>query len=572
MGRVRWIYFLAAAVPALAPLILILRFGVDFHYFDEWMPDMAGVLIKAHSHALTLGDILAQHNEHRPAVMRLIWLAITPITHWNNVQNLTVGWGVVVGTSLLIWGLVRRTQSRGAAIFIWFLCNLLIFTPGQHENWLWGMGLADFTPGFFVMAVFLAARSKVSIWGRMAGCLILAALATFSVGNGMLAWPLGGLLLVWPEAGRKKKFVALVWLLAWGTVLLVYYHGYRSPSFGSNPYVRTFSGISLWTLAFVGSCFPHVDDVRGAMDRIIEGAVVCAGVFAAGVYFLNRLRAGRREIYERMLPWVVVAGYGIFSGLSAAFFRAGFGPDQAVSSRYVTFAVYVPIGLVNLVAIVAGEARWRGAAIAGAVVLIVSQVAVYPRAIVDCAERAEMYREGKGALLLLDIVPNDPESAYFGPFWPEKMVETANEINELGYVQPGMIGSDHAALIARQNSGDLREVSGTIDGFVARPGGEMYARGWAIFPRMGRAVSSVFLTYLDDQGRPIIFGAARVRFRRDDLAGKLPAGDFRDCGWEAYLDPHKIPASIHSTMLEAWALDTETGFATPLDHTVMIQR
>ena len=98
---------------ALVPLIMILRYGVNFHYFDEWMPDMAGALIKAHNGQLTLGDILAQHNEHRPAVMRLIWVALDPITHWNNVAYLVVAWAMVAATSGLVLLLIRKTQVRG---------------------------------------------------------------------------------------------------------------------------------------------------------------------------------------------------------------------------------------------------------------------------------------------------------------------------------------------------------------------------------------------------------------------------------------------------------------------------
>src|SRR5208282_5635582 len=94
-SRYRWLWFFLAALPALTPLVLILHYGVDFHYFDEWTPDMTGPLVKAYHHQLTLGDILAQHNEHRVAVARLILLAINPITHWNNVENLIVAWLMV---------------------------------------------------------------------------------------------------------------------------------------------------------------------------------------------------------------------------------------------------------------------------------------------------------------------------------------------------------------------------------------------------------------------------------------------------------------------------------------------
>ncbi len=391
MGRKwgRWGWFLLAVSPAIVPLSLILNYGFDFHYFDEWMPDMAGVLLKAHAHQLTLGDILAQHNEHRPAVMRLIWVAIDPITHWNNVGDLLAAWLLVAATSVLVWLLIRRTQPEGGRLPLWFLCNILIFSVAQIENWLWGMGLQNFSPAFFMLATFWVAGSRLRIWGRLVLCLGLATLATFSSGNGILAWPLGGILLLWGDDSdlrKAKKWVAAVWLAACGLVVFLYYHGYHSPGFEGNPYARTFSAITLWTLAFMGSPFPHFGNVQGAVDRMVPGAVVLAVVFASAIYFCKLWKCGRQETCDRILPWLMVAGFGVLSGLSAAFFRAGFGPEQAVSARYVSAAIYTPIALVNLVAIFFGAGRWKPAPAVLAAALVLSQVIIIPSAI-DAARR-----------------------------------------------------------------------------------------------------------------------------------------------------------------------------------------
>ena len=46
---IRWLVFVAALVPIFVPLIIILRFGTNMPYWDEWFPDMAGIYIKAHA-------------------------------------------------------------------------------------------------------------------------------------------------------------------------------------------------------------------------------------------------------------------------------------------------------------------------------------------------------------------------------------------------------------------------------------------------------------------------------------------------------------------------------------------
>ena len=583
-SRHRRLWLFLAALPALAPLILILRYGVDFHYFDEWTPDMAGVFIKAHAHQLTLGDILAQHNEHRPATTRLILLATNPITHWNNVDDLVVGWLLVVTASLLVWGLIRRTQTGGGGIFLWFLCNLLLFTPAQNENWLWGMGMANFTPAVFILATFLAAQSRLWIWVRLIFCAALASLATISIGNGILAWPLGGLILVWPHAREpwsKKKWMALVWVIVGAAAILLYQHGYREPEHHGHPYVRTPGAVLTYTLAYMGN-IPPLGDFPGEMDRMVFGGVMCLGALASGICFLYLVRAGRRELCGRMLPWLMVAGYGILSGLIAAFYRAEFGPGQAVSSRYVTYSIYLPIALVVLASIIGDEVRqrapqrwsrrWRRGAVAGATILILLQMMTFPRAIFDSAHRQQNSRLGKGALLLLNIVPANPQIAYFGPLPLDQLVGTVNELNEMGYVHPPLIASNDADLILRRESDDRRDISGEMDGFSKSPGGLMYVGGWAIYQHLDRPADSVFITYRDAGGHPIIFAAARMRLPRTDLGVMLPADELHDCGWEAALDPSLIPADIHNLRLSAWALDVDTGEATPLRGVVAVQR
>ena len=198
-----------------------------------------------------------------------------------------------------------------------------------------------------------------------------------------------------------------------------------------------------------------------------------AGVAAAVVYaFLKP-----REVSGRMLPWIVVAGFGLLSGVSAAFFRAGFGPEQAVSSRYVSSAIYVSIGLINLVAIVAEGKRFKLAKVGLAGALIASQVLFFPGAMEIARGREIRYRLGKGALLLLNVVPHTPESAYIGVYEPPGLVETANALSEIGDVRPPLLTSNNAALIARRNDGSVHDVAGAIDGFDRRTAAQVRVRG-----------------------------------------------------------------------------------------------
>ena len=136
-----------AASPSFLPLGLIVRFGVNMPFWDEWDPDFAGLHIKAHQHQLSLFDFTAQHGEHRVFVPRVAWFLLNRITHWNAVAHMLLEWAVVCATSACILWLCLKTTESGAdrhpervrlttgMLILWLLCNLLIFTPAPHEKW-----------------------------------------------------------------------------------------------------------------------------------------------------------------------------------------------------------------------------------------------------------------------------------------------------------------------------------------------------------------------------------------------------------------------------------------------------
>jgi hypothetical protein len=212
--------------------------------------------------------------------------------------------------------------------------------------------------------------------------------------------------------------------------------------------------------------------------------------------------------------------------------------------------------------------RWNLAVVATTTLLILLQVYGFAGGIGESAARQRFYRLGKGAMLLINIVPDNPYVKFLGVPRPARLVETVNALNQMGYLHPPLIASSDAALIEQDNG----NVSGATDLSAADPAGLIQVRGWAVYPKLGRSTDSVFLTYLDAAGHPIIFAAAKMGLGRPDLAGKLPASELPDCGWEADLDLGRIPPDTRTITLQAWVLDVDTGRATPLPGLIAISR
>jgi hypothetical protein len=105
-----WLVLALALLPALIPLVLILTYGVNMPFWDEWDPGLAGLYIKAHQHQLSFADLAAQHNEHRILLPRIAYLLLNSMTHWNAVGEMVFQWLIVFATSIGILVLIRKTQ------------------------------------------------------------------------------------------------------------------------------------------------------------------------------------------------------------------------------------------------------------------------------------------------------------------------------------------------------------------------------------------------------------------------------------------------------------------------------
>jgi hypothetical protein len=75
------LFALGIAIPPLLVIIVILRFGIDLPYWDDWA--FVPLLEYVQQGRLPLSELLAQHNEHRMVFPRLLKLALTHFSDWN---------------------------------------------------------------------------------------------------------------------------------------------------------------------------------------------------------------------------------------------------------------------------------------------------------------------------------------------------------------------------------------------------------------------------------------------------------------------------------------------------------
>jgi hypothetical protein len=583
MNRVlaRWVLLPLAALPAVVPLILILQFGVNFHSNDEWDPDIAGFFIKFYTHQAMFSDWFAQHNEHRPMVPRLCYLLLNTFTHWSNIPQLLATWVIVCETSLCVLRLALLTGR--SAVWPWFVCNLLIFTPAQIENWMWGIGLANVLPTAFLLAGIVVALSPKPLLPRLITCLLLALAATYTDGDGMLTWPLFAAALLWSIRKNRRLVVRIgvAWAVACAIIVGGYFIHYVKPTTqGIEVYSSSPVAIGGYFLAFLGNAFVHGVSAPPVEVATIVGTIFLVLWVAMAGYFLHAVRAQNRDLQSRMFPWLLIGTYALLSGLLAAISRAGAGPlHAAMTSRYVSYSIYLPVSLVFLLPMAAEDlARcgawglkngWRYFPAAGFAAVLLIQFFVLLGAAPAFRGESIRQREAKASLLLAKILPDNPDLASKVYANPRLLVAEASQLSDLGYLQPPLIGGADAQAI-RGVELAAAPIVGRLDGAVIQ-GGTAQAVGWATVPQTGGLADAVFLTYEDGKGESIIFARARMGMQRTDLASKEGPG-FLWSGWLAEFRLDRLPAQPKDLRITAWGLDADTGDAYPLDGAGLLPR
>ena len=321
---------------ALAPLAylihLCVRLHIDVPFGDQW--ELVPRLAHFQSGALSFNDVWRQHNEHRPAFPILIMLGLARATRWNISAEIAAN--VVLGAGIfLVCAAALRSVYRGLPEARWWLLpvlSLLIFSPQQWENWLWGWQIQIFLGVLAGLVGFwLLAHPKPSAW-RFGGALLCGVVGTYSFSSGLTYWVVGPIAL-WLRPELRGWRRAGLWTVVGSATIASYFTDYHlnpgHPSLLSNfATLDAFGKFMLYVVKYLGAPVASVSVPLAALTG------------AAGLVLFFALLAARwrqRGTAGFVFPCTVglnAVAAAVMTGLG----RAGYGSDQALSSRYGTIA------------------------------------------------------------------------------------------------------------------------------------------------------------------------------------------------------------------------------------------
>ncbi len=340
---------LLVLMPVLIGVWYVAHYGVNIAWEDEFF-SMTPLFQKWFGGTLHVADFWVQHTEHRHFLPRLTIFLMGLATGWNTkfeiwlIQALLA---VSLGTIILA---VRRSCRIRHWLWLAVPPAWLVLTLRQHQNLLFGWQLNYMMAAawsWITLALLASLNDGRRTPWKFGGAVLSATLGATAAAHGLLLWIVGVLpLLLLPEAQRRKRLTAawvVVGLAEWG-FYFIGYHGYIHPI--GPVQERTLGNCSEYFTTLVGgSLFPLPTPAKWLGLLLLAIGAVTFGLVVA-----------QRSMLQCTF-WLTVATFGLLTQAEVAWGRTPFGNDQAMSSRYATFSLFVIVGVYGALAtLLAGRA------------------------------------------------------------------------------------------------------------------------------------------------------------------------------------------------------------------------
>lgn len=558
----RLLAFVLTLLPPCFLAVLVFTYSVDFPQWDQW--GYVPFFEELSRGSLTFSHLFAQVNEYRQFFPNLVFVTLGWLTRWDVRYEM---WAVFLLACLISFNIYRlarlTTDGKGLRrLLLFFMANLLIFSPSQYQNWLQGQQLVYYVPIACITTCILVTYSSLPPLVRFSVCACLSTISTFSSANGGLCWVvvLPALLTTsrFPIPGRKWYMVA--WVLGFLSNAALYLQGYHKPWWSPSPLTALSKPLQavLYFLSFLGA---PLSLERGKLAVLV--GIILLSLFAIGCVFLLKFRHDL-TLVQRMMPWLIVGAYSILTAVMTMIGRVGLGVGQSMNVRYIGYSVYLVASLIFLVPLITGKLisqsnfpghrRLSQVTAALAILFLLWQPVIFAKGIQGMKEMRLKLLQSKASVLLIDLVP-DPELV--NTLYPDLsyLAAKANILDELGFLRPRLVKSKRVQ--------DFEGAKAGTDGYGSLDHGEtsgkMYVvSGTATLPYRREAADGVILAYEKPNGDCIVFA-----FTHPKLGGRnFPR-------WEQSFSGEQLP--FRPAKVTAWAFDANSAKAFRLDGSYLIQ-
>jgi hypothetical protein len=573
-----WIGRCLPLLPVALIIGCIAHYGVNVPFADDW--DLSSFVSKAVHHKVLLKHLLQQHNEHRIFFLKLVVAAQAWLPYWDLRIQMFVSvvlCGLTAGNMFI---LIKRTLplSSRARLAIWFCITVLLFSPVQYENWIWGFQCAFFFPPLCLSASWVVLTSNMRMSAKFWLSAFLTTVATFSFSTGLFGWLLSFPLFIYGEYPTERRKM-IRWFLCWfgaaGVCLGGYLIGYHEPVHstriltGFHPFLY-----AEYALVFLGGgLFRTATDQATTVPFVAGAALTTLYLASLGSLFRRGPSSG---LARTGMPWAAFGAFAIAGAILCAIGRRPFMPAiQALESRYTTVSLMLLVSLLGLLVVIGRDLKTmnRTGAVkaipwiagAGMGVLATGYAVSLPFSFEQMAELRSYHLDGKAALQYSQALrdPGLAEAIMTATLYPsvEAIRGFVQLLDGVNRFRPALVKSprmhdDGASIDAnRRNYGRLESIA-TVDN-------QYSVSGWAILPERHERADGIVLAFREPSGAWIALTMATGRSERPDINKAVGDASLRNIGWKVSFPATVLPPGADE--LSAWAIDATTGKSYLLD-------
>lgn len=335
------IAFLLLGISVVAQAIFVARYSTNVIFWDQF--DLIPLLA---SKNFQWQLYFSQHNEHRMIFPELLSVFLARLSKWNVRTEIFLNWILLQCSIVMLYQILKENVKREHRwLILLSLCFFLV--PQYYENLLWGFQGHVSLMLLVVSSGILALRYVRNIFLRLNLAMLCCVIASFSQANGLVSWfallPLviadGG---ENPEPISREKLIALIYWFSIGILAWIVYFWNFKIQMGQHPPV---SYPWKYPIQFLSYFFTFTGGSLACVLRSLYlvrflGLIFCCIIICKS--FLN-FSQFRQNISKFCLLLFL-----LLSGSLTSIGRAGFGLEQALSSRYLELSALIPVVMLSM--------------------------------------------------------------------------------------------------------------------------------------------------------------------------------------------------------------------------------
>ena len=300
---------------------------------DQWSD--ISLIGRSYSGNLGFTNLWAAHNDHRILFPNLLAVFLGRTTHLNLfVEMYLSAIFLFVAIGLLIAAHRRRSPSRHWICYCPVAIVMLSFA--QYQNTLWGFQIAWYMVIAALAVVLLLLDRPTLSWVTLGSAIVVGAVGSYSLFQGLLLWPVGLLLLL--QRNRARPIV-ITWVVAALATGLGYFVGLPSPPNRFYVLHHPVTAIKLFFLA-TGDSFAQSTPFSGDTTVLLLGILM----FVIATWVVIRYGFRHDESSGRPIGVGLIC-FGLLFVASADIGTASiFGAWVGTNSLYATNVLMILVG------------------------------------------------------------------------------------------------------------------------------------------------------------------------------------------------------------------------------------